>query len=285
MKSKHNKQKHNIEAAVFNKLLFLFFVPIFFFGCEDTSDQSPIVLLIDPLEPVLVEEMDKMIVFDIDLSSNAMLASFEVMQEDAVNGQVQLMDTTLSEKEFDYSFQYRIPFYDDTTQVFLEFVATNEHGIESIISQEITALPNDQQLVESSGHVMFSALSGKTDGFNIWQDQAVICHQNYSPNIHFKDNSVDSIHGHTLSREWISPAGLKFVRFQGFSFPTATYTMIQDSYAYGQKTQELKDIVNDDIVLIGNDTQAYAVVYVVQVLDSDSTQNDKYVLNMKRIVQ
>lgn len=90
----------------------------------------------------------------------------------------------------------------------------------------------------------------------------------------------------TLSRKWISPAKLKFVKFNGFNYANATLTIIKNAYNSGLQDQYVSYLNDGDIIItkLGNpliDT-GFVAIKIINIIDADSTINDKYIFNIKK---
>lgn len=251
-------------------------------SCEKDENKDPVFIL-SPKDPVTESAIGEKTIFNIEIEGNdATLDKFTITQQDQINGLQLLFEETINKKYYSYLFEYETPIFEDSTLISLVFKITTDKSADLSLTRRIMVLGDNTLLNESTGHTLFSALSGNYSGFNIDLLQPLSVNDNPDSLIHFADHSVDSIHFNTLSREWISPAGLHFVQFDGFSYPEATFTMMQNAYTYGIKLTSVDELENDDILIIGKDEDAFAVIQIVQIIDSDSTLNDKYLFNLKK---
>jgi hypothetical protein len=265
-------------------LLFLFILVsgvVIFTSCEDEKD-SPIIFSLTPKEAYINAAIGDKTTFHVDIRSTDPLINLHITQQDNKYGLVILQDSTLHTTRFIQEFVFEAPIAPDSMIITLSFKATdqNQHIVNLI--RRIRVLGDNLLLEESTGHVLFSALSGGYSAFNLDMLQPLSKDDNPDSLQHFADHSVDSIHFNTLSREWNSPAGYRFVRFEGFSYPEATKTKLQNAYDSGIKLSSVDELVDDDVILIGHDEEAIAVIYIVQIIDVDSTLNDKYLFNIKK---
>jgi len=251
-------------------------------SCNE-DNLSPIVFELNPKEPVIEAAINEKVIFNIEIDGkDATLQDFIITQQEQINGIQTLFDSAINTSLFDYSFVYEVPVFEDSTLISLVFKVTNDQTENITLTRRIRVLGDNTLLEESTGHVMFSALSGNYSAFNLDLLQPLSVNDNSDSLLHFADHSVDSVHFNTLSREWYSPAGFHFVQFNGFSYPEATMSMLQNAYTYGIKLSSVDELENDNILLIGQGEEALAVLYLVQVIDSDSTLNDKYLFNLKK---
>ena len=267
-----------------NKLLFIsaFYALIIslFIRCND-KDSDPIIFILTPFELLIPADTDKNINFELKIESESSLATLTIRQQDNINGIITLLDSIIGTNKLNYTFYYKTPVMPDSTIVNLIFSVSDVSNNTLTLSRRILILEEEVLLSESTGHVMFSALSGKYSAFNIDLRQPLSKNDHPDSLLHFADKSIDSIHFNAFSREWYSPAGLNFVRFQGFNYPTATKRKLQDAYDAGIKLTSVRDLLDDDIILLGKSDIALAAIYITQIIDADSTLNDKYIFSVK----
>ena len=262
--------------------LLLVLTGIIFFssGCSDKED-SPIIFSLKPKESIINVAIGDKTIFQLDIRSTDPMKRLLITSQDLKYGLVVLTDSTLNTTRLIYDFVYEAPIISDSAIIKLTFSITDQNFNDITLVRQIRVIGDNSLLEESTGHVLFSATSGGYSAFNLDMVQPLSRNEPDSL-LHFADHSVDSIHFNTLSREWYSPAGYRFVRFEGFSYPEATKTKLQNAYDSGIKLSSVNDIGNDDVILIGYEEEAMAVIYIVQVIDIDSTLNDKYLFNMKK---
>lgn len=246
-------------------------------GCDD--DESPLVVTVNPQTLNLVEESGNNLFFQIEIKSKELINQFTIKQKDTEHGIIILLDSVPLDKNLFFDYTYKLPFYADSTEVMLEFTAKS-NGYFTTIARRILIRNSRELLNEFSGNVFFSSLSGKANGFNIKQMQNVFSKVEPDSLIDFMDSSIDSINGNQLSRKWISPAGLKFVRFTDFNYATATREGVSEAYNVATKYNFVANLNDEDIIMVGR-SEAYAVIKITQIVDADSTLNDKYYFNLK----
>lgn len=262
--------------------LFLFVLSFFIFGCDNTDDESSIIFELTPEQPIIEANTGEIILFHISVRSDVNLNRFNISQQDPESGISAILDSVISTTSFNYNFEYEAPIFEDSTLLYVIFKATDEQNNTRSLTRGVKIYGGGILLAETTGHIIYSALANNLSAFNIDLLQPLSVVDNPDSLQHFADNSIDSINGPILSRSWKSPAGLKFVRFEGFSYPEATKTMMQNSYSYGVKLTTINDIQNDDVIIIGREETALAIVLIVQVIDDDWTDNDKYLFNLKK---
>lgn len=263
-------------------LIIIFLVVMF--GCDD-KESDPILFSLKPQELLIIAETDDHILFNINAESKELLHQLVIRMHDRINASIVLKDTVLNTYQFDYYYSFKVPGLPDSTIVRLDFSFTDREQHSVTLSRQVLVKNNTALLEETTGHVIFSALSGKPDAFNIDMLQPLFRADYPDSLLHFADASTDSIHLNNLSRRWISPAGYNFVKFEGFNYATASAQSVQNAYNAGIKLSSVFEIADNDIILMGFDNQAKAAIYITQVIDADSTLNDRYIFNIKRMVQ
>ena len=92
----------------------------------------------------------------------------------------------------------------------------------------------------------------------------------------------DTLTGEFL-RTWTSMTGLSFSRFNDFDYETATRSSVEDAYAVSTKYSELRNIQDNDIVLLGRSDTAVGVIKFLAVFDEEGVENDRYLFSLKKI--
>lgn len=179
-----------------------------------------------------------------------------------------------------FTWYYLVPFWDDASEVTLTFTATSASYTNSI-TKTVIVINQDVPLTEVSGNAFHSNLSGKPNAFLVQGFQSVFFDHLSTIKPDFADNSVDSVHHNTLSREWVSPAGWLFCRLNDFNYPQATETSVQAAYAIASKHVKISNLTNDDILIFGTSTKAKGAIRFSQIIDMDSTIDDRYMFNIK----
>ncbi len=274
------------QGVFVNRLPFLFLsgclvIVLFLTGCEDKEGDS-IFLMIQPQQLTIYAETGTSILFRVNAESKIALTSLVIKELNEMNHATTLVDTVLNAYKLDYFFAYLVPNLPDSSSVILDFTITNNEPFSLSLRRRVMVVNESELLGETTGHVMHSALSGKPGAFNMDWLQPVFKEDHPDSLLHFADASVDSIHHNTLSRRWKSPAGYSFVKFQGFNYATATGRSLQNAYDAGLKQTTIESIQDDDVILIGLGDTARAAIYISQVIDADSTLNDRYIFSIKK---
>jgi hypothetical protein len=255
--------------------------------CEKKEDHN-IFIQTNPQEPFLEATANDIMLFSIYCSSDSRLSVLEISKRTEKTTSNKIFDTNLSTKVFEMTWEYKIPEFEDTlTKVSLTFTVTDDDGYQSRTSKLITVYTpiKDEYLTETAGHVMYSHASGEFDAYNLITGNPIYADIADSINIHITDVSTDSTHGHTLSKKWISPAGMKFVRFNDYDYANATGLSLKNSYNSGNKRDFVNDLKDEDILLTKLETDSiayYFAIKITNVIDQDSTNLDRYIFNLKK---
>jgi len=141
-------------------------------------------------------------------------------------------------------------------------------------------------LSETSGHQMFSHNSTNYDAYNLLTGLPLHSQLSDSSIIHIIDASIDSVNHNTLSRKWMSFANLQFVKFNDFNYANATISSIKNAYNAGLKNQFVDNLTDEDIIItkLGNSSidTGFIAIKIINIIDADSTINDKYIFNIKK---
>jgi len=263
------------------QFLLLFFIFILSFTTCKKDEADSLLLFITPPELHLTGNSNQIISFVIDASSESRLERVYVNYKDLRSSTKTIFDTLLLSKTFSYVFEYKIPSFSDSSNIItLTFTAIDNDGNLLQSAREIR-VSGTKYLLETAGHTLFSATSGKQDAYNLESLVALYSETADSVNQHIKDASLDSINGNTLSRKWISPSNAKFVLFNGFDYANATYSLLSNAYEAGVKQDFVDNIKEQDIILSKIGTN-YIAIRIMNVYDLDSTTNDRYIFNIKQ---
>jgi hypothetical protein len=271
-----------MQTFEIKKILYpiIFILTIFLLSCEEETEESNLRLNIEPKQDQINKYVSENLTFNISAESNIELKKFTINQK-SIDGTIVLKDTTIEGKSFYLDYFYEIPLLEDSTEITLIFNLTASNNEEYSMARRFKILQEEELLEEITGNTIHSSLSGGLDAFNFTLKQPMSSDTQPDSLLHIKDNSIENINQNTLSREFISPAGYNFVRFESMNYPQATQAMIQNAYDSGIKLDIIKNIQNEDIIVIGKNNTALAAILITQIIDADSTLNDKYLFNYK----
>lgn len=250
---------------------------LFLSSCK--KEETPLVILISPLTTI-ISESGEVVVINLEFRCSENITELKILQKNNKNIIDTVCDTIPFGDKFD--FVYEVPYEDDSSYVTLDIYAKS-NSYSQHISRKVLIFNNSVLIDEYSGNLIYSKLAGKASGFTISNLQSDFVSEENMTNVDFMDYSVDSIHGSNLSRKWISFSGLSFARFNDFNYVQATRRSISDAYSIASKYNIIDNLQNDDILLVGRNDEAVGVIRITDIIDSDSTINDKYYFNIKKI--
>jgi hypothetical protein len=266
------------------KNIAVLFIVLLSFSCK--KENSPSLLLIDPQDIEISMKSGDIKEFRLRCSSNTNLKSLQITSKIENSYTTIILDTSLSSTSFVMNYEYKAPSVLDKTNYKLTFILTDIDNNRTEIPKFIIVSPTDLILKEKSGNVMYSRLSGKFDAYNLENITPIYSTQADLSTIHIKDYSIDTINHNTLSKKWISMAGLNFIRFNDFDYANATYLSVRKAYEAGIKNPILDNIKEEDIILTklnkANPDSGFIALRIVFVIDSDSTLSDRYIFNVKK---
>lgn len=254
-------------------------------ACED-EEGSPIVILVTPGQQVLDVKAGDKVIYTVETFANSgVIEHLGISSIDAEQGLIRLMDTSLNVARAKFDFQYIVPVMpEDSARINLKFESGNSHDYMSSV-RTLRVVGGDVLLQEESGYTLYSSTSSKADAFRISDSQLLFSGQEADSLLDIYDYHDLQEAAGTLSREWRSGSGVRFVRFNDFNYPLATESGIRKAYEEGIKYSSIRNIDADDIILVGRDGAALGVIKIMSVFDEDGTEADRYVFNLKKIVR
>ncbi len=256
-------------------------IAIFISSCKE--DNQPVVL-VTPVDVNLSAQPHDLITFEIQVMSDIRLAQFTITTQLENAFRKMLLDTALGVKNFNYTYDFIVPDSLTTGSMIFEFSAVDEDGNLGESARRVFFSSDAVLLTESAGHVLYSRFSGKTDAFDIDTRSSQLSTFAADSLLDIADyDTIDT--DAALEKSWFSPAGGKFVSFSGFDYANATDQSVSDAFESGIKLDVVTNLAAGEILLtkLGSTTaNIYAVIKVTDIADTDSTENDKYVFNLKR---
>jgi hypothetical protein len=143
----------------------------------------------------------------------------------------------------------------------------------------------DPYLTEFSGIRLFSNWSGLPDA--IYFKDLSTRNGDISPAslLDIRDDSTAIGQDSLLGKAWISPAGGRLMRFNGFNYAEATENSLSGAIAAGTFSDRIEQIKQGDIILYkrqDDSLQVQVVIRVLGVYDNPGTGNDYYDLAVKK---
>lgn len=260
------------------------------FSCKkEESDQ--LFLWVDPASSMLEANSGDIVSFTMTANSPQGLENVKVQEKKSQDYMLTIADSTLTKNKLVWQYQYKVPYLEKVDDlVYLYFEATDAMGEWVQVVKILHVITSTAELLtESTGHVMYSSNSNDFDAFNLISKTPLLSTQvEDSLLLHIKDDTEpDKL---ALSRTWISPAGLKFVRFNDLDFGNATKSAVKTAYENGLKRDYLDYISVDDVILtkipdteVAEEQFIYVAIKVIEVIDEPGTSvKDRYIFSIKK---
>jgi hypothetical protein len=255
-------------------------VAVFTLSCKK-ENKDPLIF-VSPNNTQINVEPNQIMEFSIKMTAAAGLNNLRITRN--VNNTVTqtVLDTALTGENLTITFPYQVPTA-GVNQVYFVFRLTDKDGREVATPRKLVVIGN-ALLVETTGHVMFSAFaSNSLSAFNISNSNVFqLLESTDSAIVDIKD--FDNTDDGVLAKSWASGHGLKFVRNNSFDYANATFATAKASYTSSTPVEILNNItVNDKIIVrYGGDTELYAVFDVLEIHDVEGSDNDRYRFNLKK---
>jgi hypothetical protein len=254
---------------------------VFLYSCNKNKNSIPVVY-VTPSDINIVAHPGNILTFDVTADGDNDALSRFIIQNQAENqSRLTILDTSITGKKFTYTYQYKVP--DTLTgSVFITFSVYDKDGDIGEAATRIIIDPISTKLTEYPGDIIYSRFSGKQDALHIYTNAPEF--SALAPLSLLDIADYDTIQSDsTLANQWYSPAGNKFVRFNGFDYANATNSSAGAAYNSGQKLDIISSLnINDIIITKANNggSAFYAVIKITNIVEASSTINDRYEFNL-----
>lgn len=267
-------------------LFFLFLISfiLVFTGCEEQSEESPIVVFIQPNQTSIEANANQRVLLTVNATTNVgSTLNMKVESIDDEFGVVQHFDSTFKQPVINYTLDYIIPQYPDSTESILKFTFTNSAQNTIQIARRLLINKGASLVTESSGHTIYSSESSKPNSFSLEAVSPGYLEDSLTISPDIVDNTKAKVDGENLSRNWVSYTNLTFVEFNGFNYASANSLTIKNAYESGVKLSRVSGIQSGDVFIVGKGNTAIGAIQIVAVVDQPSTEEDSYNFNLKLI--
>jgi hypothetical protein len=196
------------------------------------------------------------------------------------------LDSSVSSIGTTFNFYFRIPANLAGKSVVFDFKAENSKGKTGGTAKRLyiaaAAASPAIVLTETAGHLMYSNTSVNHDAYNLETNSGEFSLTADTASRDIQDYSGTNT---TLSKEWRSPAGGKFVLYNGFDYANATDSTTISAYTTGVKYSVLYNLAVGDIIItkLGSvSTNKYAVIRITDIVDVAGKDNDYYEFKIKK---
>ncbi|MDF2448510.1 MAG: hypothetical protein K0R26_1014 [Bacteroidota bacterium] len=255
-------------------------------SCKKDKETAPIVS-VAPTPLYIYGNVGDLVTFRIDVSTSVSLSKFTIKGQADNEPAVVLLDTAISSKGTSFNYYYRLPAVLAGKSIVLEFRAEDSNGMFGQVAKRVfvnaVAAVVPIPLTESSGHRMYSNLSlTNQDAYNLETKNA---ENSLTADTASRDIQDMSATSSTLSLNWKSPAGGKFVVFNSFDYANATDSSTISAYSSGVKYSILYNLQLNDIIItkLGSvSTNKYVVMRITDIVDGPGKDGDYYEFTIKK---
>jgi len=275
---------HKSDCKIPGWLLFASLVILFYFtSCKKKENDYFFTIDVSPSFPTQSYQEGSIVNMIVKINSSETIRSLRVSEKRTNVPTKIVLDTLINNKINTTFWDYQVPVYSkESSTYYLDFDVIFSSGELSTKRFVFNILEKEVKLVEKSGFTVYSKKSGSPFGFDIAQLKPVYPDQiTDKTSISFEDTSSSS----KLSKVWISQAKGKFVKFNANSLDYANATMknVVEAYNSGIKLELVNNLSVGDVVIYYNaGVTDYKLIKLTEVVDIDSTLNDKYVFNIKQ---
>ncbi|MBO6025672.1 MAG: hypothetical protein J6P73_00305 [Bacteroidales bacterium] len=220
------------------------------------------------------------------VSENDEITRLECECFDSEFGVTPVFDTLFasgkSSVEYDYAYLTKSYITSENMRVKLTFTVHTLGG-ESFSQVVYFYVTGATLLVTYDQLIMYSgAQSAKANGIALDLVTPIIMQTEDSTRVDVYDYHAQDANPDSLSCEWRSLTGIRFVKFNDFNFPGATTKYLQDSYKAGTKYASVANLCIGDIILVGKEENAIGVFQIQAIYDEDGLDNDRYEVTFKK---
>ena len=254
---------------------------------KEESDE--LILSLSPSQLHFAGEIGDYKTITIEATSVVSLNKLNIAQNINNKSSSVLLDSALYIKELKYNYIYQIPELEEfgENEITITVTINDKNGNERKEARIIKVNNEERALEETAGNEMFSKLASNKNAYDLINQLPL----NYlTANVkdkHIEDNTVVDtlLLDSSLSRTWISPANIKFVRFNNFDYANATNSSVKSAYETGIKLDYITNITDNDIILTYipslGESNGYYAIKVIFVIDDVGVEQDKYIFNFK----
>jgi hypothetical protein len=255
------------------------------FSCKKDKASAPIVS-VSPSSLYYYGNVGDLITFKISVSSESSLSKVIIMSTKDNQTPSLALDTAISTKGTTFNYYYRLPADLAGKSIIFDFKAEDSNGKTGGTAKRVFVNPIPVSpvvlLTETSGHRIYSNLSTGADAYNLETNGAEFSIVADTASRDIQDFSGSAT---TLSKSWKSPAGGKFVVFNGYDYANATDSSSIAAYTTGVKQSVLYNLAVGDIIItkLGSvSTNKYAVIRITDIIDVVGKDSDYYEFNIKK---
>lgn len=252
---------------------------MFCVACTSENDADPVLLYVSP--NTLEATAGDKIYFDITARTiNQELVRIEAMTFDKKAGSVSIFNAEPQAQRYSYRLIYEIPNYNEDQSVEFSFFATDNLGNIQDMHISVLVHSNSSAIEELTGVSLYSPRSMKNDAFSFKLMQSIDSSMDDEADIYVVDNEATS---DMLSGIWASGTGLRFCKANNFNYASATHQSVAAVYANSVTLPMVSELAIDDIIFVGSDNEAVAIIRIVNIYDVEGVENDRYDISIKSL--
>lgn len=196
-----------------------------------------------------------------------------------------LLDTVLAipAKKANVSFYSQLPYYKDSTVVTFFARSYDQAGNTMVFPIIMHVLPGAKKLREIDAVTMYSAASSGKSAFSLESMQPVYIPADSTKVGWFDLLTEESKADKSLARIWTSKSGIRFSRSEGYNYSEATALSLQNAWPNQVKSETIKNLKADDVILFGKPNQVIGVMKILAVFDEADVEQDRYIFSLKVI--
>ena len=248
-------------------------------SCMNEDDATPVVIYVTPSVNE-VSANDKFYFEIYSKSVNSQLILFEVSTFDKTNGSEVIHSIEPMSQVFSDRLICTARNFAEDQEVEYTFSATDGLGYKQTVRINILVRSNSTAIEELTGITLYSPLSGKNDAFSFDLKQSVNSKTALPNQIDLYVAELEE-GSETLSRSWKSNTELRFCRVNSFNYSAATYSSISTVFSNSVTEPVIDDLSIGDIVFVGRDGVAIAVIRIANIYDESGVIFDRYDIDIK----
>lgn len=275
-----------VNCKTMKNILLALFVSFAFFSCKK-EEVNQLFVTVTPEDFQLVRSPNDIVAFSVEVKSNQNLSNLVIYQRE-VNSLITdtLSTIALSGKNYKNEYLYQVQnLKEDTTLIYLSFKGIQEDGESLVTTKRILNIKKNRSAIEKTGNIFYTHLEAASlqDGYNLKDATPEFSLIADKSELFLVDDTLNNT-SDTLSHKWISMAGGKFRRDNGFDYVNATTQSIKNAFEAGQQVDKITGLKTGDLILYKLETTtsiSYFVIKLTAVIDLAGTGSDRYEFNFK----
>jgi hypothetical protein len=267
-----------------NYITILSVLVVFCTACKKEEDSTPLIS-IDPSEIIFDAHMGEIVPFKITATAPDGIKQLKITYKEPDTFTQTLLDSTLSGgTNLSMTYEFKIPAKSTDYTFDIGFICTDNNGKEFSAGRRINVTAGNAILTEYSGNIFYSKNSGQGDSYDLI-NRTTLFSGIAAASVRDLQNDGTYDSGDSLARGWVSPSGAKFVRFNSYDYPNATYSTLVNTYEAGIKLDTIRDLQTGDLLftkVTRNNIDSYQVIKVTSIVDQTGSANDLYIFSLKK---